>query len=433
LQINWIESVHDSNRLDETLQSYYFRTTLVKKVLLTLREIWDEGFEYSVEYLSKADPKTSLKIQTWRENRPNVTLFVDLDGTVNISWTGYLGVEYSKDIEQFEQKLSEKYKIDLVVLETRDHSDLPNPDFRTEGPRRMAIPLPSQSRSESYPSIRKESSKKSVYKSRIDTQVLFSAYNPIAVEQNKVYTVIAYIFRESASQLVLADSKTRTAKIGTDIGMTTQFARQSIPTGSLVTAELTLPGFRINPARISIRFEDAWHHLDFEIRATDQALLDHHAIGQLTFMMDGVIVADLGLAIYVSSQSVQKQVATKSTEPYQAIFCSYSHKDTQIVERVEHVCQSLGMKYLRDITTLLSGEHWDTRLLQLIEQADIFQLFWSEFAAQSQAVEKEWKHALTLQNKGDAFIRPVYWKQPMTPPPPPLEPINFAYCPELAE
>ncbi|MBI3913587.1 MAG: toll/interleukin-1 receptor domain-containing protein [Chloroflexi bacterium] len=87
----------------------------------------------------------------------------------------------------------------------------------------------------------------------------------------------------------------------------------------------------------------------------------------------------------------------------------------------------------RDVTTLRSGEHWDARLLQLIDQADIFQLFWSRFSAQSPAVKKEWEHALTLKGKDDAFIRPVYWREPIVPPPQPLQHINFAYCPELGK
>ncbi|MFN8561706.1 MAG: toll/interleukin-1 receptor domain-containing protein [Anaerolineae bacterium] len=123
--------------------------------------------------------------------------------------------------------------------------------------------------------------------------------------------------------------------------------------------------------------------------------------------------------------------ASDSRPIYQSIFCSYSHKDTQIVERVERVYKALGMTFLRDVVTLRSGQDWDAELLRLIEQADIFQLFWSSAASQSQAVRKEWLHALSLKRQDRAFIRPVFWEQPMPPPAPELAAIHFAYEPEL--
>ena len=66
----------------------------------------------------------------------------------------------------------------------------------------------------------------------------------------------------------------------------------------------------------------------------------------------------------------------------------------------------------------------------MIDRADIFQLFWSNTAAASKYVRQEWEHALNLQRQ-QGFIRPVYWQQPMPPPPPELGAIHFAYEPEL--
>ena len=37
---------------------------------------------------------------------------------------------------------------------------------------------------------------------------------------------------------------------------------------------------------------------------------------------------------------------------------------------------------------------WDPALLDLIERADVFQLFWSTNAAESIYVRREWEHAL---------------------------------------
>ncbi len=91
------------------------------------------------------------------------------------------------------------------------------------------------------------------------------------------------------------------------------------------------------------------------------------------------------------------------------------------------------MDYLRDVHTLKSGQDWDDQLLTLIENADIFQLFWSGTAADSPYVRKEWEHALGLGRDETAFIRPVYWETPMPGVPDELDHIHFAYQPNLGE
>jgi hypothetical protein len=85
------------------------------------------------------------------------------------------------------------------------------------------------------------------------------------------------------------------------------------------------------------------------------------------------------------------------------------------------------MDYLRDVMTLKSGQSWSDELLRMIEQADVFQLFWSTPASQSPYVEQEWRHALGLSGqKGAAFIRPIYWERPLPKVPEPLQRIHFA-------
>ncbi|MFN8379107.1 MAG: toll/interleukin-1 receptor domain-containing protein [Anaerolineae bacterium] len=145
-------------------------------------------------------------------------------------------------------------------------------------------------------------------------------------------------------------------------------------------------------------------------------------------------MADLPISIFVTTQPSTASTAPSNAtaDPYDAIFCSYSHKDTAIVERVERAYKALGIDYLRDVTTLRSGEEWNPRLLAMIDEADIFQLFWSNASAESRYVQQEWEHALSLGRSG-AFIRPVYWQQPMPKAPEKLSHLHFHFDPELAD
>jgi hypothetical protein len=69
----------------------------------------------------------------------------------------------------------------------------------------------------------------------------------------------------------------------------------------------------------------------------------------------------------------------------------------------------------------------------MIDQATIFQLFWSETAAQSPYCQQEWEYALKLNRDNQYFIRPVYWMQPMPLPPTNLQHLHFAYQPDLVK
>ena len=67
--------------------------------------------------------------------------------------------------------------------------------------------------------------------------------------------------------------------------------------------------------------------------------------------------------------------------------------------------------------------------VELIDEADVFQLFWSTNSMHSEQVRQEWEHALTLDRPN--FIRPTYWEQPMPRsaipllPPEPLRQLHF--------
>jgi hypothetical protein len=101
----------------------------------------------------------------------------------------------------------------------------------------------------------------------------------------------------------------------------------------------------------------------------------------------------------------------KPARPYRKVFPSYSHKDIEIVAQIEEYAQISGDKYLRDVNELRSGQNWKQWMRETIEEADIFQLFWSTNSMRSQNVTLEWQHALRLGRQN--FIRPTYWENPL--------------------
>ncbi len=265
------------------------------------------------------------------------------------------------------------------------------------------------------------------------TPVQFLAYAPREVTPNIWLPLRAYVFKATAAAAVTADATQQLGSLLPSYRTVERSAQSAIAEGALIVATPTLDGFQFNPPSAQMAFYDAFERFDFKLRATSAAL-DQASNGRITFTVEGVIVADVPLSIYVSqsTSSDTSSVASPTRPIYRSIFCSYSRQDTQIVQRVERAVQALGDTFLRDVESLKSGEDWQKQLPRLIAEADIFQLFWSSASARSDAVKQEWTYALSLK-RDVGFIRPVYWQLPMPSPPAELAAINFAYEPNLSQ
>ena len=82
-------------------------------------------------------------------------------------------------------------------------------------------------------------------------------------------------------------------------------------------------------------------------------------------------------------------IARIASRSFRRIFASYSHRDTEIVDLCQKAAIMSGNQFIRDNIILSSGDDWDEKLLKGISDADVFQLFWSKYAAHSPHVERE--------------------------------------------
>ena len=126
-----------------------------------------------------------------------------------------------------------------------------------------------------------------------------------------------------------------------------------------------------------------------------------------------LLLGEVSLAIRVtaSTPGTGPPAVTESVPRYRKIFPSYSRDDRAIVDAFAEVARALGDQYLQDVIVLRSGERWRARLPELIEEADIFQLFWSSNSMRSRYCREEWEHALALRRP--LFVRPLYWEDPL--------------------
>jgi serine/threonine protein kinase len=194
-----------------------------------------------------------------------------------------------------------------------------------------------------------------------------------------------------------------------------QDSRKALPREGEITVVPEMDGVRFNPPSATFLWLESVHWQEFRLKP-ERRLSASVARGLIVVRHGAILLGEIPLRIAVDRPEAADAADPVPSEretgrPYRSIFPSYSHRDTAIVQQFERYVETFGDAYLRDVTTLRSGEIWNDRLMELIEDADVFQLFWSKNSIGSPYVEQEWRHALGLGRPN--FVRPVYWEDPL--------------------
>jgi hypothetical protein len=135
---------------------------------------------------------------------------------------------------------------------------------------------------------------------------------------------------------------------------------------------------RCNPREAGIEWWEPVHEARFRLLA-GPGLAGTVVRGAVRVWCGPLIFGEVSIAIRIAagSHAPETPPVIAPLAPYRKIFASYSHQDRVVVDSFAEAARALGDQYLQDVLALRAGEHWDARLLELIEDADVFQLFWS--------------------------------------------------------
>ncbi|MCC6972848.1 MAG: toll/interleukin-1 receptor domain-containing protein [Anaerolineae bacterium] len=267
-------------------------------------------------------------------------------------------------------------------------------------------------------------------------EVRFTGFSPAKAQVRQWYSLLVYSHVEAALEQVRQDAD----RFKPYMGGTVREARKS-PVAQLQRGtELTLipqcTGVKFNPERIVFNWLEDIHRADFRFRGENDDLeLENINVSVYT---GPVNLASLKLGVEFTLDELVSAMESVPQHPMGAeiytasqIFPSYSHDDEPIVIACRNAYKALGYEFLRDRDKLRPGEPWNDRLMTFIDQANIFQLYWSARSAKSEYCRQEWQHALGLIQSGRKpadFIRPVYWdRDAFVNPPPELGNLHFAY------
>jgi hypothetical protein len=156
-----------------------------------------------------------------------------------------------------------------------------------------------------------------------------------------------------------------------------------------------------------------------------------NAIGRVRFAINGApsgtLRFDVALAAAGAAADRPEHREARGVR-YRRAFVSYSSQDRAVVLRYVQAFKIAGISVFQDILDLDPGERWEKRLYREIDDCDVFLLFWSKAAKNSEWVGKEIDYALARQGghaDNPPAIQPVPIEGPPIAPPPRLSGLHF--------
>jgi hypothetical protein len=262
-------------------------------------------------------------------------------------------------------------------------------------------------------------------------EVNFSAFYPKEVTVEKWYTLLVYAYVPQELETVHKDARKFEDEIG-EISESKPATTTRLARGAEVTVVPSCEGVTFNPERVTFKWAEDRHRVQFRLQA-EASLAGLAANATVTLYVGPLIVGTLKMGMLF--QETEAEPGSLENEETQGrmyhqddIFISYSHRDTEVVRRCKEAYEALGHNVLIDFETLRAGQEWNAELMRMIERSNIFQLFWSKNSSASKYCRQEWLYALGLK-RGEGFIRPVYWEEPLPAPPDELSALHFDYAP----
>jgi hypothetical protein len=276
---------------------------------------------------------------------------------------------------------------------------------------------------------------------RIDTDVEFTIARPqsLLVERWETMLVLAH----HGEPFVAEDGRTvdQAAQVqqrvtgffgGHPVRSTTEASDLALPRGARLVVAPELPDHvECYPRQADLAWTGDIAEVMFTLRAGATSA-GTTVKGWLRIFCGPVVIAETRLELPVVRDGSAREPLPPTPVPrYRKIFPCFDRADTAVVEGVAAVAEALGDDYLDRVVSAQQQDAPAGWLLPLIEEADVFQLFWSTQSMVSPVCRQQWERALATPKEG--FVLPLYWQQPFPRaaglPPPELASLEFRRLP----
>jgi hypothetical protein len=209
------------------------------------------------------------------------------------------------------------------------------------------------------------------------------------------------------------------AHLGPGTNTALGFQRCQWQLGSRFRVRVTSPFLHISTGEQELLWNGEACSLDFGVQVPPRAHGRRTSL-QFEVFLEGVRVALLrhDLTVVERKRTPGRRRVALRRAPRTA-FASFAADDrNRVLDRVASLRLAAGLDVFMDCLSLKPGEPWKKVLRTEIQRRDVFLLFWSCRARDSQWVEWEWRTALRLKRRGAIQPHPL---EPVSVAPPPKE------------
>lgn len=176
--------------------------------------------------------------------------------------------------------------------------------------------------------------------------------------------------------------------------------KQKIKRGTELAFHLSMPGLEIDEPAQSCVWEGEPVWVQFAVTVPP----DHkpkNIIGTVIVSENTIPLGHLKFKFRIGG-AVAEGVPAMSSQPsvaanlirYKQAFISYASKDRgEVLKRVQ-MLNVVKLKFFQDLLTLEPGDSWEHLIYKYIDESDVFFLFWSQAASESDWVKKEVAYAI---------------------------------------
>ncbi len=270
--------------------------------------------------------------------------------------------------------------------------------------------------------VEQETQSKIVPQLVLPQRVEFAVFSPRKISKGSTFIldVWAYLPEFYNSILLFARELGRDALIGRKIGV-------PIEKGAILGITVEVLGLEMVDSFDTIIWEGQTTNASFSINVPHSISMGEFP-GKVIIKCQGITIAKLLFVISVTSTEDSEYNNRSTTTIYpKSAFASYASENREEVFSRIHGMKKVApdLDVFVDVFSLRSGENWKEKLEQHVPTKDLFYLFWSHYAAQSEWVEREWRLALGM--RGLDYIDPVPLESiDQAPPPLELQAIHFA-------
>lgn len=389
---------------------------------------FDEANELlqSIERLVKSNSQKELKSSTLSGSRIRRLNIVLLFLAIAILTSVFLNLEIYRDISGWGLLLLGV--VSLLWSVFRLVYDYRAPNSTTESPfkePKKGAPSEADWQGEAQPPLKEPPFKEEDNSSE---EITFTAYYPKEGKVNTWYTLLVYTHILSGLDKVRKDAGRFIDEIKEPKEVTLATST-TLVRGTEIDIVPSCEGITFNPDHITLKWIEDFHRADFRFKA-DSTLASDAAKGQIDIFAGPLIIGSLKFALLLNNKDgLEENDCEEHAKMYSKddVFISYSRKDKDVARAFKNILEATGLDVFLDVDDIRAGQYWQGELLRRIERAKIFQIFWSSNYSESENCRLEWEYALK-QNKKEGYIRPVFWKNPLSPKPPKeLDKFNFRY------